>query len=372
MTPRNCVFVAILASVLLTACGGGDDAGGPPRNKAFPVEVETVVGREVKYVVSSVGSVEAFEEVQITARVQGVVEKVNFKEGQTVTPETVLVEIEPARFQYSFDAAKAASDRAAAELREAQDGLKRRENPGEKPGLFSKEEVEAWRTKVAVASALERERSAELAQAQLDLQNATPRSPMSGVIQSRLVSTGQWVTPGTVIARLLRRDPMLVRFAVPEEKASQLKPGLEATFNISGEKQLHTAVLTHVAASADTSTRMVQVIAEVKPGEHQLTPGSFIRVEIPIGSRSDAPTVPESAVRPSEKGFLVYVIKEGKAHQRVIEIGLRTGEGRVEVVSGLELGESVVVRGAEALREGADVSIAGAGKPPAGKPGAQP
>jgi multidrug efflux system membrane fusion protein len=370
MTPRHCIVVFALIAALLAACGGDEGGGGAPKSKAFPVEVETVVGREVKYVVSAVGSVEAFEEVQITARVQGVVEKINFKEGQLVTPDTVLVEIEPARFQYASDAAKAAHDRAVAEQTEAAEGLKRRENPGEKPGIFSKEEVEAWRTKVAVASAVEREKAAQLSQAQLDLQNATPKPPMKGVIQSRLVATGQWVTPGTVIAMLLRREPMLLRFAVPEEKASQLDEGVEATFNLSGEKKEYKAKLTHIAASADLSTRMVQVIAEVQGEQEQLTPGSFIRVTVPVGSRKDAPTVPESAVRPSEKGFLVYVVKDNKAFQRVIEIGLRTEaqseedekkegkkEARIEVLTGLNVGEVVVIRGAEALREGVDVSV---------------
>jgi membrane fusion protein, multidrug efflux system len=385
MTPRYCIAVVALFAALLAACSGGDTGGGPPKSKAFPVEVETVVGREVQYVVSAVGSVEAFEEVQITARVQGVVEKINFKEGQAVTPDTVLVEIEPARFQYASDAAKAGHDRAVAEHTEAVEGLKRRENPGEKPGIFSREEVEAWRTKVAVAAAVERERAAELSQAELDLQNATPRPPMKGVIQSRLVSTGQWVTPGTVIARLLRREPMLLRFAVPEEKASQLDEGIEARFSLSGEKKEYKAVLTHVAASADVSTRMVQVIAEVQGEQDELTPGSFIRVTVPVGSNKNAPTVPESAVRPSENGFLVYVVKDNKAFQRVIEIGLRTEEqseddekkegkkeGRIEVLSGLEIGEVVVTRGAEALREGAEVAVSGAGKG-GGKPiGAKP
>lgn len=361
---------ALLLPLLLAACGGGDDKSGPPRSKAFPVEVETIAGREVQYVVSAVGSIEAFEEVQITARVSGVLEKVNFREGQEVTPETVLVEIEPARFQYAQDAAQAAYDRAAAELKEAQDGLKRREDP--KGAIFSKEEVEAWRTKVAVAMAVERQRAAELSQARLDFANATPRAPMSGVIQSRLVQTGQWVTPGTVIARLLRRDPMLLRFAVTEGQAAQLKPGLEATFSVSGANQEYNATLSHVAASADPTTRMVQVVAEIA-AEHaaQLTPGTFIRVTVPVGSRDNAPTVPETAVRPSERGFLVYVVEGGKAYQRVIEIGLRTPDGRIEVRSGLEVGQVLVTRGAEALREGAEVKIVTAGA--AEKPqGAQP
>ncbi|MCA8937761.1 MAG: efflux RND transporter periplasmic adaptor subunit [Planctomycetes bacterium] len=362
--PRVTLAIALIAFVALatSGCGGDDDkGGGKPRSKSFPVQTETVEGREVQYVVSAVGSVQAFEEVLITARVAGVIETVNFREGQQVTTETVLCEIEPQRFQYSFDAAKAAHDRAVAELKDANDGLKRREDP--KGSIFSKEEVDAWRTKVAVASANEREKAADLSRAELDLKNALPTPPMAGVVQSRLIQTGQWVTPGTVIARLLRRDPMLLRFAVAEDQAGQLKPGQSATFTVGSDNREYKATLTHVAASADQTTRMVLVVGEIdKEDAVGLTPGTFIRATVPVGSRKDAPTVPETAVRASEKGFLVYVIDGGKAYQRVIEIGLRTNDGRIEVKAGLEVGEEIVVRGAEALREGVDVKIVADGE----------
>ena len=185
-------MICVLA--VLTACNSESGGGGAPKSKAFPVAVEEVTGRQVEYVVTAVGSVEAFEEVLITSRVSGMAEKINFREGDEVTPDTVLVEIEPKRFKYSQDAAQAAYDRSAAELKEAQDGLKRREDP--KGGIFSKEEVEAYRTKVAVAQANEREKFAQLEQAKLDFENATPRAPMAGIVQSRLVQTGvRWTCP---------------------------------------------------------------------------------------------------------------------------------------------------------------------------------
>ena len=250
-------------------------------------------------------------------------------------------------------------------------GLERRQKPtGERPGIFSKEEIEAWRTKVSVAQANERERSAQLSQAALDLEHSQPTSPMTGVIQERLVQTGQWVQPGTVIARLLRRDPMLLRFSVSEDEARFLEHGMPARFTVRGVSQEYVADIIHVGASADRVTRMVQVTAEVgKDKAEDLTPGAFARVTVPVGGRENAPTVPETAVRPSERGFLVFVIEDGKAQERVIEIGLRTPDGRIEVRKGLEIGEQVVVRGAEALRQGADVAVTGAAP---SEPEAQP
>lgn len=356
---RLITIAACALVVALAGCGGEEEGAGKGGPRAFPVQVEQLHGRKVEYSVSAVGSVNAFEEVLVTARVQGVVERVLFREGDKVTEETVLVEIEPARFEYLHQAALAAHERAGAELKEAKEGLERREKPsGDRPGIFSKEEVEAWRTKVTVAQANERERSAQLEQAKLDLAHSKPTPPMGGVIQERLVQTGQWVQPGTVIARLLRRDPMLLRFSVSEDEARFLEQGMEARFTVRGASQEYMADIIHVAAAADRLTRMVQITAEVRPERaEELTPGAFARVTVPIGGREKAPTVPETAVRPSEKGFLVFVVKDNKAHLRVIEIGLRTPDGRIEVRKGLEPGETVVIRGADALRDGADVTV---------------
>lgn len=364
------VLLAVTSVFLLAACGGGDSGGGKGGGpRAFPVQVEEIKGQRVEYVVSAVGSLAAFEEVLVTSRVAGVVEKVLFREGDKVATDTVLVEIEPARFKHLHNAAKAAHERAQAELKEAKDGLERREKPSG-GGIFSKEEVEAWRTKVAVASANEREKSAQLSQAALDLEHSQPKPAMAGTIQARLVQTGQWVQPGTVIARLLRVEPLLLNFAAPEEEAAALKPGMAARFTVSGAMQNYGAKVVHVAAYADRQTRMVQVIAEVDSADAgKLTPGAFVRVTVPVGSRDNAPTVPETSVRPSEKGFLVFVVEDGKALERVIEIGLRTADRRIEVRSGLKTGEQVVVRGAEALRDGASIAIISGQQ---GTPGAQP
>jgi len=351
----------LLLLLTLAACSDGNDSGQQQRQRpAFPVEVETVAGRTVSYVVFASGEVQAFEEVLITSRVAGVIERINFREGDVVTTEDVLVEIEPERFRHTVDGAQAQHQRAEAELRDAEAGLRRREgSSGTGGNIFSPEEVEAWRTRVAVARANAREKAAALDQAQLDLRHATPRAPVAGIVETRDIRTGQYVQPGTVITRVLRRDPLLLRFPVSERDASQMTSGLEARFTVRGGEANHIATIIHVASAADPRSRMVDVVAEIK-GEHAkgLTPGAFARVRVQVAERENAPTVPETAIRPSERGFLVFVIEDGVAHMRVIELGMRTPDGRVEVMSGLDPGETLVIRGGEALRDGVGVRIA--------------
>ncbi|MBN1203388.1 MAG: efflux RND transporter periplasmic adaptor subunit [Myxococcaceae bacterium] len=368
------VLVAMVAAVG-AGCGskeaGGAPGGGAPVGKAggggpggrgamrFPVEVAPVEVRDVEYVVNAVGSVEAFERVQITARVAGVVERVLFTEGQAVKKGEVLAEIEPTRYSLAVNAAKAALEKAEASAAEAQAGAQRRAAVNEqRPGLLPAEELESFQTRARTAAAEVNAEKAALAQAELNLRDAYVRAPMDGVLQTRTVQTGQYVTPGHVLATLLRRDPLLVRFRVPEADVARIKPGMTARFSVRSDSRAYSAKITHVAAAADDQSRMVPVTAEVaKQDVEVLRPGAFASVAVPVEAARGAPVIPQTAVRPSERGFLAYVVDGDKARERVLELGMRTADGRVEVREGLEPGERLVVRGSEALKDGVAVRI---------------
>jgi multidrug efflux system membrane fusion protein len=340
--------------------GAQGGKGGPRGPTQFPVEVSPVEARDVEYVVNAVGSVEAFEVVQITARVPGVVERVLFSEGQEVRKGQVLAEIEPTRYSLAVQSAEAALAKAAASREEAVAGAERRAAVNEqRPGLLPQEELATFQTRARTAEAEVSAARAALAKAQLDLREAYVKAPMDGVLQTRTVQTGQYVQPGVVLATLPRREPLLVRFSVPEADVARLQPGMPARFTVRADGRTYQAKLTHVAAAADAHSRMVAVTAEATgPEAKQLRPGSFTTVTVPVGTQKGAPVVPQTAVRPSERGFLAFVVQDGKARERVVELGLRTADGRVEVREGLEPDELLVVRGAEALRDGASVRIA--------------
>lgn len=336
--------------------------GGPGAGRkamAFPVEVKPVELRRVEYTVTAVGSLEAFERVAVTSRVAGAVERVLFTEGQIVTKGQALIEVEPERYRLAVSAAEASLQKARAGQAEAQAGYSRRQQASEKnPGLIRGEEIETWRTKVQSTAAEAAQAMAALEQAKLNLRDAFVRAPVSGIIQTRTVETGQYVPVGTILATLVRRDPLLLRFQVPEQEAAPLRPGIIARFNVAEDLAQYEARITHVAAAASQASRLVEVTAYViNPNRPELRPGAFARVTVPIGSPREAPVVPQTAIRPSEKGFLAYVVADGVAQQRILTLGLRTADGQVEVKSGLAAGETLVIRGAEALRDGAKVNV---------------
>jgi RND family efflux transporter MFP subunit len=122
-----------------------------------------------------------------------------------------------------------------------------------------------------------------------------------------------------------------------------------------------TARIYHVGRIADTTTRQVEVLGWVdNPGE--LKPGFFAEVTLAGELRKEALVVPESAIQASEQGFVTYVVEDQKAHVRPIQLGLRTGTGIVEILSGLEPGQTVVTEGSDRLDDGIPVEVVTGGK----------
>lgn len=367
-------WLSLSVMLVLAGCpkggGGGPGGGGPKKAVVFPVEVQPVEVRQVELTVAAVGSVDAFETVQVTARVAGAVDKVRFAEGQLVKPGDSLVEIDPTRYSLAVRAAKATLERAVAAKDDAEASLKRRESAqASSPGLITAEELATYKTKLATASADADAAQVALERAQVDLRDAYVKAPVGGVLQTRTVQTGQYVQPGAVLATLLRKDPVLARFKVTEADSVYLQPGMALHFLGGGDPKPFSAHITLVAAAADPTSRMVQVTAEVDEADRERArPGAFAEVTVPVGGGvHEAPVVPQTAIRPSEKGFLAYVVEGDLARERVLSLGLRTSDGRIEVKSGLKVGEALVVRGAEALRDGAQVKVVEAG--PATGPG---
>jgi multidrug efflux system membrane fusion protein len=385
---RLWLIVIVALGLFSTHCkkGGGEAAGAPPAKAgkpgatmdksriSYPVEVQPVEIRSLVYTVSAVGSIEAFEKVQVTARVAGVVDRVLFAEGNLAEVGQVLVEIEPERYKLAVESAQAYYQKALASKADAEAGLKRREGVvNETPGLIPGEEIETWKTKVLVAASEVAQNKAALDQAQLNLRDAYVRAPFSGILQTRTVQTGQYIQVGTVMATLVRRDPLLLRFKVPERDAARIAVGQAANFRIREVDQEFTSKIVHVAESADESSRMVNVTAEIKGSSNELLrPGSFAEITVPVSGAREAPVVPQTAVRPSERGFLAFVVENDAAVERVLNLGMRTAEGLVEVTSGLKAGEMLVVRGGEALRNGVPVRMIKPGEKQVEGPSAKP
>jgi RND family efflux transporter MFP subunit len=354
---------ALALALAVTACKGGEPAptGRAGRgNLTFSVDVMPVEAKKASYLVTAPGTIDAFERVQVTARVAGAVDRVAFSEGQQVKKGDTLVAIAPERFGLAVASAKAALDKAEVTLKDADAMIARREGAaGQSPGLIPGEEIASLRAKSAGARADREVARAALQVAQVNLRDAVVRAPMEGIIQTRTVETGQYVQAGYVMATLLRSEPMLLRFQVEPRDAPRLKLGMTASFTMRETQRKFSARLTLIAGSADLVTHMVAVTAELVDEGHKywLRPGSFCDVTIELDAEREAPLIPRTGARATDHGYVSYVIDGEVAKERVLTLGMSTKDGWIEVRSGIAAGDLLVVHGAEALTNGAKVRV---------------
>ncbi len=377
-----------LAVASLAGCGKREEAGaarGGPR--AFPVSAQPVESRRLVYAVGAVGSLEAREVVTVPARVSGVIESVGFEEGDAVTRATVLAVIDGERFsldaeqvragivrqQAAVESARSRTAGARAALTEALTSLERRRALREKnPGWVTEEEIssqeaQAARLEAALGEALSGEGQAEaaleeararLAVAEKDLSDCRVRPPVDGVVERKHVSAGQFIREGDAVATLVDTSLLRLRFRVTETESVQLRPGLVVSFEAKPfPGRRFEARLYHVNATADAATRMVECVAEVDKPDPALRPGFFASVRAEVGSSAEAIVVPEAALLPTERGFVVFVVAGGRASVRPVRLGLHTRDGSVEVLEGLTAGEVIAVDGARALEDGVPVRV---------------
>jgi RND family efflux transporter MFP subunit len=353
----------VLFAVLSTGCKA-KEAPAPAgkrglKQPSFPVEVLRVDAKPRELSITAPGVVDAFEHVQVTARVSGVVDKVSFVEGQEVKRGQILAMIDSRRYALSVSSARAAVAKAEATAADVQQSLKRRETASENsPGLVPGEEIETYRTRLRTAQADTDQAGEALKLAQLNLDDSQVKAAAEGTIQTRNVQTGQFLQAGAVIATLLQREPMLLHFNVTTAEAPRLKIGMPADFTLKESQQAYTAKITLVGGSADPESRLVPITAEIDTGhKFWLRPGSFAAVSVKLTSQRQFPMIPQSAARPSDRGFVAFVIQGDTAHEKLLELGMHTADGWVEVHSGLDVGDQIVTRGVEALAEGTKVQV---------------
>ena len=351
------------------ACQGTGGASTPRRQApVVPVRVTRVEIQDVVYRIQALGSLEPDDLVHVTAEVEGVASDVRFREGDQVSAQTVLLRIDPARYRLEEERAKAVLAQASSDLDRARADLERREALAENQ-LVAQEELTRSRAETAgLTAAASVARAASLI-AEQNARRSEVRPPRAGVIDTRTIDTGQFVHTGDVLATIVDTRRLQLRFKVAEAESLRARAGETVSFRVPplGPREFE-GVIYHVGRVADATSRQVEVLAWVdNPG--LLRPGFFAEVSL-VGERHErAIVVPEGAVQASEAGFVVYTVRDDVARMQPVRVGLRTGTGVVEILTGLEPGETVVTEGSDRLTDGVAVEEA---RDASGEPGAAP
>jgi membrane fusion protein, multidrug efflux system len=182
------------------------------------------------------------------------------------------------------------------------------------------------------------------------------RAPFSGKLGLKETSTGAFVTPQSVITRLQKTSGLQIDFNLPEKYTSKLRPGHYVNFTVEGSGRNYTAVVTATQSGIEQSTRSLTIRANVKGDETGLVPGSFAKVKLAFDPDPNALMIPSPAIVPQARGKKVYVVKDGKAAFVEVVTGVRDSIN-VQVVSGLNKGDTVVVTGLLSLKPDSKVIV---------------
>jgi membrane fusion protein (multidrug efflux system) len=367
MKAKNVVYLALLVvAVLLVAYfapkfGQGDAAAAQRTSssapaKPTPVEVYEVVPERISETLIAPGTLVANERIDVVSEVAGTISQILFSEGARVAAGDVLVKIDDRELV-------AGRDRIKARLELAERRSKRQKELHDQ-GLISDDERETAETEVDALRA-------ELAQLEVRLDKTEIRAPFSGVVGLRRVSDGAYLSPQTRITTLVDNDPMKLEFSVPERYSDRFGPGDVVTFQAEGAGAPRKAKVYAIEPLVDPETRTVPMRAEANNSDGRLVPGGFADVILAVREVNNALAVPSIAVISELGGKKVFVVEAGVVQPRQVEAGIRTDD-RVQITSGLEAGDQVVVSGLQFLRPGLSVEVTTAPESPASEGSTEP
>ncbi|MDF3053106.1 MAG: efflux transporter periplasmic adaptor subunit [Geminicoccaceae bacterium] len=316
---------------------GGPGGGGPP---AMPVEAATARADTVVDAILATGQIEAMQSIELRPDIEGRLVQILVREGSPVAKGTPLFKIDDAELKAQVAQIEAERDLARQSLTRTRELLAQKAS--------SQAELER-------AEATMRSNEAQLALLRVRLERTLVRAPFAGVMGQRYVSLGDYVTTTTRLAALQTVSPQRASFQVPERYAEQLQPGQNVTFRVAAlPGREFTGRVDFVDPIVQLPSRTIMVKARVPNPRRELQAGMFIEARLATAVRPNAVVIPEDAVLPLQGSNFVWVVADGKATRRQVELGVRT-PGFVEVKSGVENAEQVVVGGQERLQEGAPV-----------------
>ncbi|MEY4729437.1 MAG: hypothetical protein RL020_595 [Pseudomonadota bacterium] len=340
--------------LLLASCGQKTEA---PKKATQGIVVTTALAetRDIKLVEKTIGEVDSPSSPQVSAEISGRITEVFFNLGDPVKAGQVMVKLDPTDLGSSRSSADADVQRLEALLANQKKVVERnRELLAQ--NFISPLRVEELESQLA---ALEQQLRGARAQGDIARRNVGKSSvfaPATGRIEQKQVSKGDYVTPGKLLFQIATSELLRVRLPFPETVAAKIQPGqaVKLISPLSPDKPIE-AKVEEIRALVGTSNRSIEAIIKFRnPGEWRA--GASVNGEVIVGERNGATTVPAISVVLRPAGKVIYVVNDGKAEQRMVDVGVRQ-DGYVEILSGVKSGESVVLDGAGFLTDKALVLV---------------
>jgi membrane fusion protein (multidrug efflux system) len=287
------------------------------------------------------GSLEANEQVEIRSEVSGIVEAIYFKEGASVSKGQVLFKVNDIELRAQLGQAKTKESLAS-------------ENERRAKLLLQKEAISQEEYEIARADFKSAQAQSELIRAQIS--KTAVKAPFAGKIGLRSISSGTYITPSILVAKLVNTSKLKITFSIPEKYATQVKLNSNLSFKVAGSDESYTAKIYALEPEISVNTRTLQVRAVTDNEKGKLFPGTFAEVILPLDKINDAILIPTEAIIPVQNGKKVFVSNAGKAHEIKVETGTRTATS-VVILSGLKVGDTILTSGIMSLKEEALVKV---------------
>ena len=345
--------------------GPTSGAGGSGRG-ASTVGVATAEKASIPVTLDALGTVTPLATVKIKPQVSGVLDKVLFKEGQMVRAGQLLATIDARQFELALAQASGQRQRDTAQLESAKVTLERFKTLLSQDSI-ARQEVDSQTALVKQLGGTLMVNNAAVGAAQLNLSYTKITAPISGRVGLRAVDVGNAVSSSDAngIAVITQVMPVDVVFAVPQDRVSDVLNAAKTEMQVMALDRTRTGVLGSGTFASldnlvDTTTGTVKAKARFANADSALFANQFVNIQLRIKSIDNAVVVPVAAVRLGNTGDFVFVLN---AADRTVSIrpvirGQAAGE-KVVIASGLKVGEQVIIEGADRLKEGSRVSLAG-------------
>ena len=339
------VLIALLAVFVMTGCKDQENMAIAESNSreiaAIPVSIAVVEPVSIRDVIFLPGETEAYEDVKVAASAAGRVEWIGPREGQTVQKGALLAKIDVSVHKAALEHAKAAY-KLAGDLCE-----RRRRLYANK--IIAREELDQSETQLKLAWT-------DLEQIKVRYNHGFPKSPITGIINHLYVDVGEYADLGKPIADIVNIDRIKINVRVPELDVRYVKKGQKTPITIDAfaERPL-IGTVDFVSFKADPATKTFLVRSVIDNPAHDIRPGMIGRVAFVRRIIPDAIAVPLFAIVDKGGERIVFLEKDGIAESRTISIGVIKGD-RVQVTSGLNVGDHLIVKGHTEVEDGMKVT----------------
>ena len=327
----------VILAVSFTSCSHKQEARENIQLPTASVRVQAVESGNQPAIEEVMGTVKAKLQATIEAKVAGKIESLPVSLGQSVRSGDLLVQLDVREIEAKLDQAKATRQQAERDFRRISALLEKQ--------AATQNEFDAAQARYRIAKAATIEAESMLSYARVT-------APFDGVITRKQADVGDLAMPGKPL--LVMENPGALRFVadVPDAISSYIQPGKVLKVKLGSGAQTVEGTVSEIAPSADPISRTVEVKLDL-PSADGMRSGTFGRLEVPLSEISTL-RVPQSAVSRRGQMEFVFVVKDRKAHLRLVKTG-KQANGQVELLSGVTSGEKIVVEGADELSDGQPV-----------------